>query len=137
MDLFNLLIEFKKENASLLIFKSNTTKIYHFKGIKQLLILEKEGLLTDSIIIDKVVGEAASSIFINAKAKKIYTPLISMKAKKLLTENKIPFSYEKEVTHILNKDKNDICPMERLVSNKITYKEKYLALSEFFKKSLS
>ena len=132
MELFALVTEFEKENASLLVFKRNESKTYSFKGIMQLLILEKEGILTDSIILDKVVGEAASSIFINANVKKIYTPLISSKAIKLLKDNKIPFIYEKEVPRILNKEKNDICPMERLVSNKITYKEKYLALSKFF-----
>ena len=133
MDLSDLLKEFKKKEASLLVYKNSQVKTYSFKGIKPLLELERQGVLKDAFIIDKISGEAASCILVKAKAKKIHAFLISTPAIKLLKENDMEFTYEKEVPHILNKERNDLCPMEKLVSKQKSYENKYLSLCKLFK----
>lgn len=68
----------------------------------------------DCELHDKIIGLAAAKLILYSEMiKEVKTSLISSPAKKLLEENKIKIEAEQEVENILNKDKTDICPMEK------------------------
>ena len=70
-----------------------------------------------AIVIDKVVGLAAAKLFVFARVDEIYSKIMSRVAVIYLTGMNIKFEPEKIVDKILNDDKSDICPMERLAES--------------------
>jgi hypothetical protein len=69
-----------------------------------------------SCVADKVIGKAAAALCIFGGVSGIYTPVISRAAAELLAENGIVYSADLFVTGILNRDKSDLCPLERLTA---------------------
>jgi hypothetical protein len=69
------------------------------------------------IIGDKVIGKAGAFLILNLEPSFIYGSTISIKAKDLITNRGINLKYCKLVPKILNKDKTDSCPMEKLVAD--------------------
>lgn len=65
-------------------------------------------------VFDKIVGRAAAMLLAHAKVKEAWTPIISQDAKKYLKKNKIKIEFEKEVKNIMNREGDDLCPMEKL-----------------------
>ena len=119
----------KLENNSLVVIKDG--KII-FKSDKDrlrpiiLCINQNKKEMFDSIVIDKIVGLAAAKLFVYAKVKEIYSLVASKSAENYLKNNNIRFQAKKLIENILNDDKSDICPMEKLAEN--------LTEEELFKK---
>jgi len=116
---------FQKNNLSLLIYKGK--KIIFAsreKRIKPLFHCIKEKSIQGCSAIDKIVGEAAALLFIYAKIKQVHAVTISKGALVLLQKNKIKVTYDNLVDNILNEDKTDLCPMEKL-AKKIKDPEKF------------
>jgi len=78
---------------------------------------EKKFLLKDSIVYDKIVGRAAAYLCIIGRVKKIYAPLASESAIKVLKENNINLQALKTIPLIMNKANTDTCPMEKLATS--------------------
>ena len=91
---------------------------------------EKKFLLKDSIVYDKIVGRAAAYLCIIGRVKKIYTPLASESAIKVLKENNIKLRALKTIPLIMNKDNTDTCPMEKLATSCNSPEEFYNILEE-------
>jgi len=70
------------------------------------------------IAFDKVVGNAAALLFVYLKVKEVYGIIGSNLAKKTLRKYKIKFYFKKTISNILNKEKTDICPMEKISKTK-------------------
>jgi hypothetical protein len=70
-----------------------------------------------SCVADRVIGKAAAALCIFGGASGIYTPVISRAAAELLAENGIMYSADLFVPGILNSDKSDLCPLERLTAD--------------------
>ncbi|MFH1423684.1 MAG: DUF1893 domain-containing protein [Candidatus Nealsonbacteria bacterium] len=68
----------------------------------------------DIIIFDKIVGQAVAFLAAYLKAKEVYGATGSELAAQALEKHKIKFYFRKTVPNILNKDKTDLCPMEKL-----------------------
>lgn len=79
-----------------------------------------------SVVIDKVVGLAAAKLFDFAEVKKVYAVTASKRAVEYLSER---IMAEKVVERIMNDDKTEICPMERL-AEKLTGKELFEKLNK-------
>ena len=71
----------------------------------------------DLIIGDKIIGKAGALLVLNLEPLFIYGGIISIKAKDLITNRGINLKYSELVPKILNKDKTDSCPMEKLVTD--------------------
>ncbi len=105
----NLIIIKKRK----LIFKSSK------KGMVPLLeAIENLGLakLSNSIVIDKLVGKAAALIICFFKAREVQTPILSVKARDVLEKYEIKHSSDTVIPKIMNKSGTDICPFEKAVS---------------------
>ena len=76
--------------------------------------LEKRKEMEGSIVVDKVIGLAAAFLCILAKVSRVYTPLASESAEKILAENNIVLKYEKRTPVIINRTNTGPCPMESL-----------------------
>lgn len=68
--------------------------------------------LIDASIADRVIGKAAAMISKSGKISSLYSVIITEEALGLL-EN-INVEYSKTVPYIKNRDKTDLCPIEKL-----------------------
>lgn len=94
-----------------IIFESNS------KGIGDLVkaIEFFKGELSGSSAADLIIGKAAALLFIYASFNSVFAKTISRSAISALKNSNIKFEYEKIVPRIMNREKNDICPFEKLV----------------------
>jgi len=91
-------------------------------GISDLydLFVVNPDFLQGASIAEKVVGKAAASLIILGKVKEVYTDVISLSALILLRKTNISVAFGQVVPYIMNADRTDWCPMER-----ICYEEKF------------
>lgn len=107
----------KEKNASLVII-DDEVEVYNDIGVKRLLILLSENRkLKDSAVADNVIGKAAAFLYIKLDAKNIFAKIISEAGYLLLKNNNINIEYEIKVKNILNRNGDDICPIEKSVTN--------------------
>lgn len=86
------------------------------RGIKPLVELyEKQRSYNTFSVADKVVGKAAAFMYVLLGIKEIYTVVISKEAFMVFKEYGICVEYDVVSDFIINRDKTDICPMEKLV----------------------
>ncbi|MBU0707090.1 DUF1893 domain-containing protein [Patescibacteria group bacterium] len=70
--------------------------------------------IAGSELFDKVVGRAAAFLAVYGGIRRVNTPVISIAALEILRERKIPVSYLERVDRILDREKKELCPMEKL-----------------------
>lgn len=87
-----------------------------------------------SCIADKVIGKAAAALCISAGVKGVYTPVMSRAAKGLLADNGIIHSTHLLVPWILNKDKSDLCPLEKMTMGTDDWKDIVEIVKDFVTK---
>ncbi len=66
---------------------------------------------------DKVVGRAAAMLFIVAGVVAVYAETMSLAAEELLHRHGIATSCGERTDRIQNRDRTDICPMEKAVAD--------------------
>ena len=117
MEWKNKLKELEKQNLSIRVEKENKV-IYESSEarLKPLFTCFKKfpHHMHGSTVIDKVIGKAAAFICIMAKVERVFTPLASQSAVKVLKEQGIIIKAEHVIPQIMNKDKTDQCPMEKM-----------------------
>ncbi len=88
-------------------------------GIKPLLhaIDELGEDMKGSCVADKVIGKAAAALCVFGGVIGIYTPVMSRSAVGILEENGVVYSADYMAQGILNKDKSDLCPLEKLTAD--------------------
>jgi hypothetical protein len=124
----------KEKSFNLLIVKDGkivfATKSYGIRGL--LKAMEKLGnQLSGSSVADNVVGRAAAMLCAYFKAYSVFAVTISEEGEKMLKENKVSYRFENRVPNILNYEKTDICPFEKLVMNLTKPEEAYEKLKAF------
>jgi hypothetical protein len=114
-----------------IVFSSNEDGVKGF-----LSAIKKFGVgLSNSSAADRIAGRAVALLCLYAKIKSIFAKTMSESCKDVLQKNGIVFEFEKIVPNILNKDKNGVCPLERLTTKienpQIAFEElsKFLNLS--------
>lgn len=87
------------------------------RGVSPLLrIYEKyPSKMQGSRIVDKVIGRAAGMIAILGKAESVHGEVVSKDAVLLLEKHGIKVSHTLLVERILNRRRNDLCPLEKSV----------------------
>jgi hypothetical protein len=111
------------------LISSNTLWVY--KEDKHLFRSSKSGILPlleyiDSvgayyrqvIIFDKVVGNAVALLSVKAAAEEVFSPLGSELATNSLSNYDIKYHFSETVPYIQNRDRDDMCPMEKLSIDK-------------------
>lgn len=100
--------------AALAIVNGGGELTFNEHGIKTLLSLQT-GSLTGAFVADKVVGKAAAMMLARGGAIEVYAGVISTPALEVFKNHRIICLYETLVPNIINRDKTDICPMEKAV----------------------
>ena len=107
----------KKENATLVAINKDEIYISHSRGVAPILekIDENPSFFCGASVADKVIGKAAAMLLSKYKIKELHTPLISERALEYFEKTQISVTYDNLVPNIINRDKTDICPMEKCV----------------------
>lgn len=106
----------KEKQASLVVaYEDGAIIDYYQERIIDLasILKENKNALRNSKIADKVVGKVAASVMAVAGIKELYANTLSKVAIPVLEKANIQYSYGKIVDYIQNKNKSDMCPMEK------------------------
>ena len=122
-----------KERCSCVVLNHDELTVCDGPGISDLLRLlnTEPQILEGAFVADKVIGKAAAALLILGAVKEVYTDLISDAAVKLLSRTQVKLTFARQVPTILNRLKNDICPMEKLCADALSPKECYDRISKF------
>lgn len=101
---------------ALVVRHADVVKTFDDAGLRALvtLLTTSPQTLWGADVADKVVGRAAAALLIRGGIKRLYTPLISETAIRLLKNSTINFTYDASVPYIQNKARDGMCPMEAL-----------------------
>ena len=116
----NKIKELEKQNLSIRAEKDN--KVFYESDqprLKPLFACFKKfpTEMQSATVIDKVIGKAAAYICIMAEVKNVYTPLASKTAVEVLKTNGINIQALRTIPQIMNMDKTDQCPMEKMAND--------------------
>ena len=86
-------------------------------GVKPLLRLHdlRPDVMKGAWVVDRVVGRAAAAIAVDGGAVRVHGLLMSEDAKAFLDEQGIPATADEMVPHILNRNRDGLCPLEDAV----------------------
>jgi hypothetical protein len=77
-------------------------------------VIDPDRPLKNSYVADKVVGKGASFLMVTTKIAGLYSNVISRSAAVILKKYNITFTCQNLADNILNRNKTDLCPVERL-----------------------
>ena len=131
-----------EEKLSLVIVKRGKvifeTKKQGISGFLQAIEKLDKNLVAASAA-DKIVGVAAAMLCVYAGVASVFALTISEKGIRVLEDNNIVCVFEKKVSNILNRNKNDMCPFEKRAMASGSSDEAYVKLkslaSEMMRKS--
>ena len=107
----------------------------NLKGVKPLLdFLSSEKDFSGFSSADKVVGAGAAHLYVLLRVENIWAGIISQSAKEILEENKIQFSFKKQVPFIINRSGDGVCPIEQAVKGLQNSKEALSVITETLKR---
>ncbi|MFA5523610.1 MAG: DUF1893 domain-containing protein [Tissierellales bacterium] len=103
------------------------------KGIKPMYtaVLDLKEDLKGASVADRVIGRAAAILCKHVDIKGLYTKLISHEAIKVFEDTTISFFYDESSPYIKNRDKTDMCPVEKLSQNVNNPEELIQKISHF------
>jgi hypothetical protein len=81
--------------------------------------------LEEASVADRIVGKAIALLCVYAKVKAIYATVLSKKAKEVLEENTIHGEWKFLVENILNVNKTELCPFEKMAAEISSPKDAY------------
>lgn len=127
-----------ERNLNLLVLKEDKEIVFQSNnmGILPMYEFYRLNFEEEVYVIDKFIGLGASRLLLNSKSKVmgLFTFVISKDAKELLKDNNIEVVNEREVEKILNKDKTDFCPIEKLSMGNANFDDFCEKLEEFISK---
>ena len=77
---------------------------------------------------DKIVGVAAAMLCVYAGVASVFALTISKEGSKVLEGNNIVYRFKEVVPNILNRNKKDVCPFEKLAMRSSNPEEAYVKL---------
>jgi len=120
-----------QENLSLVIAKKGRLLFEaQAQGISGLLdAIRKIGEeIRESSVADKIVGRAAALLLVYSGVISVYAATMSDGGIEILKNHSIPHEFDTHVPNILNREKTDVCPFEKLVAKYSDPKKAYEAL---------
>lgn len=109
----------KEENATLVAVNDGEIFVSHDRGVAPILnkIDENPQFFRGASVADKVIGKAAAMLLSKYGVNEIHAVLVSEKALDYLKGKPTKITFDTAVDHIINRDKTDMCPMEKCVLN--------------------
>ncbi|MGD2066642.1 MAG: DUF1893 domain-containing protein [Candidatus Bathyarchaeota archaeon] len=124
-------LKLTEKNLSLVIVKQGKvifeTRKPGISGFLQAL-KEQEKNLVGASAADKIVGVAAAMLCVYSGLVSMFALTISEAGIKVLEDNNIACIFEKKVTNILNRNKTDVCPFEKLAMRSGSPDDAYVKL---------
>ncbi len=94
------------------------------RGVKPLLeFLESGKNFSGFSAADKTIGAGAAHIYVLLGVKEIWANVLSQDAMNIFEKNNIGFACEKKVPYIINRARDDRCPIEKCVQGVFDSKE--------------
>ena len=129
-----------EEDLSLVIVKKGKvifeTKRQGINGFLQAIEKLDKNLVATSAA-DKIVGVAAAMLCVYAGVTSVFALTISEQGIKVFEANNIAYRFEKKVPNILNRDKKDACPFEKLAIDSGNSEEAYVKLKSCASQAMS
>lgn len=124
-----------KGGYSLVVWNGNT-RTFTRRGVADLyqLLHDEPDSLRGAIVVDKVVGKGAAALAVLGGVAELYADVISEAALELLGAGGVAVSYDRVVTHIVNREKNGLCPVETLCRDAHTAEECLPLIQNFMRK---
>jgi len=87
------------------------------RGVAPILdkIDENPDFFKGAVIADKVIGKAAAMLLVRYGVSEIFAVLTSEKAIEYIKNKPVKLTYDNKTGYIINRDKTDMCPMEKAV----------------------
>lgn len=130
-----LITQLHTGNYSCVIANGEVVRTFRRRGVIDIfeLLLHDTDFLNGAHIADKVVGKAAAALMILRKVKYLYADILSQPALDLFLNYSFTVDYKQLVPHIINRTQTDLCPLEKLCSNKTTPQDCYQQISVFLR----
>lgn len=124
-----------KGGYSLVLWNGNT-RTFTRRGVADLynLLHDEPDSLRGAIVVDKVVGKGAATLIILGGVAELHTDVISEAALALLAAADVKVSYDRVVTHIINREGTGHCPVEMLCREAKTAEECLPLIQNFMKR---
>lgn len=108
---------------------------YDGRGVADLyrLLAGHPSLLKGARVADKVVGKGAAALMVVGGVAEVHAQLISTPARELLAANGVGLTFDSEVSHILNRAGDGLCPVERLCLDCATAEDCLPKITDFLK----
>ena len=101
------------------------------KGISPMMDFINDNIdLNGYSVADLIVGKAVAFLFVKCNIKNVYAKVLSKSGKEILDKYHIYYEYETITEKIINREGNDICPMEKVVLNIDDAEIAYIKLKE-------
>ena len=84
--------------------------------------------LVASSVADRIVGVAAAMLFAYSQVASVFALTISNGGVNVLESNSIKYHFEKKVANILNHNRTEVCPFERVAIASKNSSEAYIKL---------
>ena len=101
---------------SLVVAYDSKVMTFNGRGVSDLyrLLSQSPEILDGACVADKVVGKGAAALMILGKVKAVHTDVISTQALRLFERSAVKVSFGTEVSAIINRAGDGICPVESL-----------------------
>ncbi|HEX7482484.1 MAG TPA: DUF1893 domain-containing protein [Candidatus Bathyarchaeia archaeon] len=114
----------------IILFQTDSHRISGF-----IRAIEKFGTqLKGASVADRVAGKALALLCVYAGIRQVYAEVLSSRAQAVFEDNKIIFSWKVIIDNILDMDKTDVCPFEKVASNISNPEESYAAFKALLSK---
>lgn len=133
-DIQRAIMLLNENNYSSVFVKDDIEITTKEKGIKPLLDRVQADDVAGFCAADTVIGKAAALFYVLLKVKKVYARLLSEEAKEILENEGIEVSYLRMVPYIKNRDRTDMCPMEKAVRQIDSPEQAVFAVKEALRK---
>ncbi|MBI2251458.1 MAG: DUF1893 domain-containing protein [Armatimonadetes bacterium] len=123
-----------KNNSKLtLVIVKNNKLIYKSseKGLRPLFDFIQNNKVKSAALADKIAGKAAAHLILLGNFKEIFIQNLSQEAWKILSLKNNP-QFNKIIPKVLNLNKNDLCPFEKLTQDCLTPEETMQKLAQYF-----
>jgi len=121
---------------------NNNDAVFAFVSDSETLVSDKKGIgfvaqlcgenkdLSMGCVADKIVGKAASLLFVYLGVKKVYAEVLSSSAKEVFEKYGVDYSFGTITDMIVNRKGDGPCPMEKAVADIDTPKEALCAINK-------
>lgn len=117
--LSDLLHELDDKKCSCIIRNKDKKFSFSNRGVRDLydVVKNKAEILKGADVADKIIGHGAAVLLVQGGAKNVITHIVSKSGLEFLKMNEVNVVYDDEVDHIMNRKKNDWCPLEKSLNN--------------------